>query len=233
MFFSRSRELEKRKPALVPAKLFNSQPATRNSKLTAINPKPETRNSKLRQAGFSLIEVAVFIAVVGVGISGVILAITTATRDSVDPLIRKQSVAIAESLLEEIESMPFTYCDPDDPNAATATGPFVGPGGCAVTVEALGPEPGETRYSNVTPFDNVNDYGAAISGNPGFSMTPILDLNGNVITGLDAYSATVTITSTALNGANALLISVTVTGPANTVVTVEGYRTQYAPNAVP
>ena len=192
------------------------------------NSKLETWNSKLKQAGFSLVEVAVFIAVVGVGISGVILAITTATRDSVDPLIRKQSVAIAESLLEEIESMPFTYCDPDDPAAPTAPNP----GACAAP-EALGPEPGETRYSNVTPFDNVNDYGAAISGNPGFSMTPILDLNGNVITGLDAYSATVTITSTALNGANALLISVTVTGPANTVVTVEGYRTQYAPNAVP
>ena len=192
------------------------------------NSKLETWNSKLKQAGFSLVEVAVFIAVVGVGISGVILAITTATRDSVDPLIRKQSVAIAESLLEEIESMPFTYSDPDDPAAPTAPNP----GACAAP-EALGPEPGETRYSNVTPFDNVNDYGAAISGNPGFSMTPILDLNGNVITGLDAYSATVTITSTALNGANALLISVTVTGPANTVVTVEGYRTQYAPNAVP
>ena len=48
------------------------------------------------QRGFSLVETAIFIAVVGIGLAGVLLAITTATRDSVDPLIRKQAVAIAE-----------------------------------------------------------------------------------------------------------------------------------------
>ncbi|MBI4190037.1 MAG: prepilin-type N-terminal cleavage/methylation domain-containing protein [Betaproteobacteria bacterium] len=194
--------------------------------------------SKCRQAGFSLIEVAVFIAVVGVGISGVILAITTATRDSVDPLIRKQSVAIAESLLEEIESMPFTFCDPDDPNAATATGPADCTGGAGGPNDEarlpLGPEAGETRYSGVTPFDNVSDYNGyntALEAPPG-----IKDITGAPIAGLDVYNAAVTITQTALGvvpAADSLQISVTVTGPANTVVTVEGYRTQYAPNAVP
>jgi MSHA pilin protein MshD len=171
--------------------------------------------------GFSLIEAVVFIAVVAVGISGVLLAITTATHDSVDPLIRKQALAIAESLLEEIESMPFTYCDPDDPAAPTAPNAAA----CAVP-EAIGPEAGETRYSLATPFDNVNDY-------QGFNMSPIVDLSNTPIAGLDTYTAAVTTTAVALNGANALLISVTVTGPRNTVVTVDGYRTQYAPNAVP
>ena len=68
---------------------------------------------RVRYRGFSLVETAIFIAVVGIGLAGVLLAITTATRDSVDPLIRKQAVAIAESLLQEITSMPYTYCDPD------------------------------------------------------------------------------------------------------------------------
>ena len=31
-------------------------------------------------------------------------------------------------------------------------------GGCPVLAEAMGPEPGETRYSSTLPFDNVNDY---------------------------------------------------------------------------
>ena len=171
--------------------------------------------------GFSLIEAVVFIAVVAVGISGVLLAITTATRDSVDPLIRKQALAIAESLLEEIEAMPFTFCDPDDPVAPTAPNAAA----CAVP-EAIGPEAGETRYSLATPFDNVNDY-------HGFNMSPIVDMSNTPIAGLDTYTAAVTTTAVALNGANALLISVIVTGPRNTVVTVDGYRTQYAPNAVP
>lgn len=174
-----------------------------------------------RDHGFSLIEAVVFIAVVAIGISGVLLAINTATRDSVDPLIRKQAVAIAESLLEEINSMPYTYCDPDDPLAATAANAAA----CTVQ-EAMGPEAGETRYSNVTPFDNVNDYN-------GFNMAPIADSTGAAITGLGAYSAAVTTTPAVLNGATALLIAVVVTGPRNTTVTVEGYRTQYAPNAVP
>lgn len=171
--------------------------------------------------GFSLIEAVVFIAVVAIGVSGVLLAINTATRDSVDPLIRKQAVAIAESLLEEISSMPYTYCDPDDPLAATAPNAAA----CAVP-EAMGPEAGETRYSNVTPFDNVNDYN-------GFNMSPIVDFSNTPITGLGTYAAAVTITPVVLNGATALLITVAVTGPRNTTVTVEGYRTQYAPNSVP
>ncbi len=177
--------------------------------------------TRTRGRGFSLIEAVVFIAVLAVGVSGVLLAITTATGDSVDPLIRKQALAIAESLLEEVESMPFTFCDPDDPAAPTA----LNAAACAVP-EAIGPEAGETRYSLTTPFDNVNDY-------HGFNMSPIVDLSNTPITGLDTYTAAVTTTAVALNGANALLISVTVTGPRNTTVTVDGYRTQYAPNAVP
>lgn len=177
--------------------------------------------SAWRQRGFSLIEAVVFIAVIGVGLSGVLLAINTATRDSVDPVIRKQALAIAESLLEEITSMPYTFCDPDDPLAATAASAAA----CTVA-EAMGPEAGETRYSSTTPFDNVNDY-------DGFSMNPIVDLSNTAITGLGGYTATVAITPAVLNGATALQVNVSVTGPRNTLVVVEAFRSQYAPNAVP
>ena len=181
---------------------------------------------RVRYRGFSLVETAIFIAVVGIGLAGVLLAITTATRDSVDPLIRKQAVAIAESLLQEITSMPYTYCDPDDPAARTAANTAA----CAV-LEALGPEAGETRYGPATPFDNVNDYhgyNTATEVPPG-----IKDINGTLITGLSGYNAAVTVTPVVLSAATALLVTVTVTGPRNTVVNVDGYRAQYAPNAVP
>lgn len=118
--------------------------------------------------------------------------------------------------------MPFTYCDPNDPAVSTATSAA----GCA-TPEVMGPELGETRYSPTNPFNNVNDYN-------NFNMNPILDISGNPLTGLDAYTATVQVTQFAFGVvpvAGGLKISVTVTGPGSVSVTVEGYRAQYAPNA--
>jgi MSHA pilin protein MshD len=121
--------------------------------------------------------------------------------------------------------MPFTFCDPDDPAVSTATGTI----DCAV-VEAIGPEAGETRYSLATPFDNVNDYHGynTASENP----SGIKDMNGAPITGLAAYNVAVTVQQSALSGiaaADALLITVTVTGPGNLSVPLAAYRTRHAP----
>lgn len=169
-----------------------------------------------------------FIVIVGIAAGGILMVFANATRASADPLIRKQALAIAESLLEEIRLMPFTFCDPDDANVSTATGAFVGAGGCAATVEAMGPESaGETRYAPLTPYDNVNDYN-------GFAMAGgILDITGATITGLGAYSAAVAVTPLAFGGiaaAEAQQITVTVTGPGNIAVTLDGIRTRHAPN---
>ena len=56
-----------------------------------------------RQAGLSLIELVMFIVIVGVAVAGVLSVMNVTTRHSADPMIRKQAQAIAESLLEEIE----------------------------------------------------------------------------------------------------------------------------------
>ena len=186
------------------------------------------------QHGLSLIELIMFIVIVSVGVVGILSVMNLTTRHSADPMIQKQALAIAESLLEEIELQPFTFCDPEDANAATATVASVGANGCAATVQGVTPTSGQKR--SVEPrFNNVGDYG-------GFSMnapTPggIKSLeDGTVIGGLEQYNATVALTSEATGGvaaADVLRIDVRVTGPGNADITLTGYRFRYAPRAVP
>lgn len=55
-----------------------------------------------RQAGISLIELIVFIVIVSVGLAGILSVMNVTTQHSADPMVRKQALAIAESLMEEI-----------------------------------------------------------------------------------------------------------------------------------
>lgn len=191
------------------------------------------------QRGVSLVELIVFIVIVSAAAAGVLLALSTSTRASADPMIQKQALAIAEALLEEVQLQAFTYCDPDDPQAATALSAAVGATGCTAAAsvenpgaEATAPYGPETRQSATNPYDNVNDYN-------GFGMGPgITDITGAAIAGLELYSATVSVAGQALGAipaSDSLLITVTVTGPpgSNTTVVLHGYRVRYAPNALP
>ena len=188
------------------------------------------------QSGVTLVELVVFIVLVGIAFGALMLAFNQFGRYSTDPMIRKQTLAIAESLMDEVELMPFTYCDPDDPAASTATSTA----SCATSEDGLGvgtppctigPETGESRYSTTTPFDNVSDYcGFSMSG-----IKPIYDSVNNV-SGLANYSASVLVTQAGLGGisaADALLITVTVTAPNSTSFVLQGYRTRYAPDTAP
>jgi len=176
------------------------------------------------QRGVSLVELIVFIVVVGVAMAGLFAAFNTMIARSADPQVRKQVLAIAESLMEEIQLMPFTYCDPDDPAAPTATGT----GDCA-TVEGIGLEGSEASRDT---FDNVSDY-------HGFSMSPIQNIDGVTVTGLEGYSASVTVanagTELGLGAADrALKITVTAThASSGTQIKLEGYRSRYAPTVLP
>lgn len=187
------------------------------------------------ERGVSLVELVVFIVVVGVAVAGVIAAMSIATRASADPMIQKQALAIAEAVLEEAQLQPFTYCDPDDAAAPTATAVA----GCA-TQEVIGVEGAETRSGNPVGtepfFDNVSDYDAYDSS----TATPsgITNINGDAIPGLAPYRVVVGVAGQPLAGIGDLdgrpqsvLVTVTVTGPGNTTVVLHGYRTRYAPNS--
>ena len=198
------------------------------------------RHRPRAEDGISLIELIVFIVIVGIAVAGVVGALSMATRASADPMIQKQALAIAEALLEEVQLQPFTYCDPDDPQAATAQSAAVGATGCTeagsvenlMAAETTPPYGPEDRLSATNPYDNVNDYNSLPT------MLGITDLTGAAIPGLGGYTATVSVANQALApvpASESLLITVTVTGPTgtNTKVVLDGYRMRYAPNALP
>lgn len=180
-----------------------------------------------RVRGLTLIELLLFVVVVGIALSAMLKVFVTATLSSADPMIRRQQLAIAESVLREVTLMPFTWCDPTDANVETATSATVSPTGCATLVEGSGPEAGQTRYGPTNFFNNVNDYA-------GFSMNGIRDVTNAAVAGLGGYSASVTVTAAALDSVvsgEALKITVSVTAPDNSTISLQGWRTRHAPNA--
>ena len=157
--------------------------------------------STKRSLGVTLVELIVFMVLVGVAMAGVFAAFNTMTAGSADPGVRKQMVAIAESLMEEIQLRPFA-CS----------------GSC----------------SGSRPFDSVSAYN-------GLSMTGITDITNTPVAGLASYNASVTVAPAALGsgantvaGAASLLVSITVSHPGSGAsLTLEGYRTHYAPETDP
>lgn len=166
-----------------------------------------------------------FIVVISAALAGVLQVFMQAASSSADPQIRRQALAVAESLMQEVQLMAFTYCDPDDDQVDVATSSAK----CATLAESIGPESGETRY-RAPQFDNVNDYN-------GFTMSGgLLDITGTAIPGLSGYNANISVAAAALGSisaasGDALLITVTVSGPGDTQVVLNGYRSRYAPNA--
>ena len=157
-----------------------------------------------RQGGFTLIEMIVFIVVISVGIAGILSVMTSVVKSSGDPMVQKQAVAIAESLLEEI--VLKEYCDPDTVDMTT------NPPTCGTpTVEA-------SRQL----YDDVSDY------NGYATATGIQDIYGAAVASLSGYniSPAVAVTTPTLNGVTVRRIVVSVTGPQG-VISLTGYRGNY------
>lgn len=175
------------------------------------------------QQGLTLIELLVFIVVVGIAANALLAVFGSLTRNSAGILPDKQAQAIASALMNEILGQPFTFCDPNDAQATTATSASIGPTGCASMIENMGPEPGETR-AGLIPFDNVNDYN-------GFNIT------GNALSGLPGltgYNVAVTITHppNPISGvpvSEILQVTVTVTAPNGATARLDGVRFRYTP----
>lgn len=174
------------------------------------------------ERGLTMIELIMFIVIVGVAVVGVLAAITLNTRSSADPILRKQAMAIAESLVDEIRAARFSWCDDGDPNYLTATSPA----GCQERRE----EAGLDGRTVVRPYDNVNDY-VTTYGTPATYTTDVIGTPFPA-----GYTATVTITEVALGPAASAVPAgeslrvVVAVAYGNGTVQLETYRTRYAPN---
>lgn len=154
------------------------------------------------QRGISLIELIMFIVIVSVAVAGILQVMNVTEKGSTDPLIHKQALAAAQSLLEEIELQDFTRA------SGAAVAGTVTQGNRA------------SAYHIVKEYDTFATTGIyTVDG-----TAPIV--------GLEKYNASVTVTSSALGSitsasGNALLITVTVTDPQGNTMQVSGYRTAY------
>lgn len=153
-----------------------------------------------KQSGISLIELIMFMVIISIAVIGVLQVMNRVSGNSVETLLRKQALAVAESLLEEVELQDFT-------SVAGAT-PLV------------------TLANRSTVYHIVTDYaGFAASGVFSASTgAPIAGLGGyNVEVDVTPTALGV------IPPANSLLITVTVTDPrgAPNTVQISGYRTSY------
>ena len=152
---------------------------------------------KRRQLGFTLIEVIIFIVVVSAALAGILSVMNTVVKSSADPMISKQTMAIAESLLEEILLKEFVK-----PAGSAAVG-FAASGARAT-------------------FDCVDDYNtyATTGGVKDILGSPVAGLTNYNI------SPAVAVTIVTIAGQSMRQVVVSVTGPQGTV-TLTGNRGNY------
>lgn len=148
----------------------------------------------LPQRGFTLIELIIFIVVVAAGLAGILSVMNTVVKSSADPMIRKQTVAIAESLLEEILLKDYAK-----PTGSAATG-FSSGGGRSL-YDCVDDYSGYNTTAGI-----VDATGASVIGLTGYNIFPA-----------------VTVTSTTLNSVAVKVVVVSVTGPQGTI-SLTGYR---------
>lgn len=154
--------------------------------------------SRRLSTGVSLIEAVLFMVVVSVALAVLLKAFDQAAVASADPVLRRQSLAIAQSLLEEISYQNFA-----NPS----------PGGYA------GPYNATTRGQ----FDDVMDYnGLTLNGISDLSGAAVAGLASYSARIAIAAAAFGNVPSSA-----GWRITVTVTDPAGQQLALEGYRANY------
>lgn len=149
-------------------------------------------------SGVSLIEVILFMVVVSIALVALLKVFDQAAVASADPILRRQSLAIAQSLLDEIGQKDFANPTP---------GGFAGPYNAA------------TRNL----FDDVMDYdGLVLTGISDLAGTAVAGLEG-----YGAQVAVAAAAFGNVPAGAGWRISVTVSDPAGRTFALEGYRADY------
>jgi len=171
--------------------------------------------------GFTLIELVITIVILGIGAAAFTQLMNASTIASVDPMVRQQAHAVAQSYLEEV--LLNSFCDP---NLSTACPAFcTGANICSTCGGTASPAPAETRSN----FDDVCDYN-------GLNDTGAQNQFGSAIAALSDYNVSVTVddNNVALSGSSSnsgevvrIDVNVTHASNPNVDVTLSVYRTNY------
>lgn len=154
----------------------------------------------LVQRGISLVELIIFIVILSVGLTGILLVMNQTTAHSADPLLRKQAMAAAESLLEEIQLQDF----PAASGAVTA---------------------GPVTQANRTDYHTVTEYnGFATTGI--YALTGVAPITG--LANYNASVQVTNEALDTVPAASSVRITVTVVTPQDESVVIDGYRTYRA-----
>jgi MSHA pilin protein MshD len=151
------------------------------------------------QRGVSLIELIMFIVIISVALAGILLVMDLVTRHSADSLIRKQALAVAESMLEEIKLQALS---------GTACAGTLGANAVRANVSSVCDYNGYSTtngildFSTNTAVQNLKAYNIA-----NVSVTQIATLGGTPIT-----------------AGSGVMITVTVADPTGATLDVTGYR---------
>lgn len=128
--------------------------------------------TKSPQRGFTLIELIIFIVVVSAGLAGILSVMNSVVKSSADPMVRKQAMALADAIMEEILLKGFS--DPDGTNAG---------------------ETGRTNWDNVDDFNGkTNADFAPLPAELASYVIAISVVDDAVTLGIAAKRVTVTIT---------------------------------------
>ena len=159
------------------------------------------------QRGLTLIELVIYIVVVLVGLAGVLTVLDTTVRGSTDPVARKQALALAEAMLEEVLAKDYQN-DPSDPANVSSTV------GCT---PATTPKCTPNTPAQRDNYNDVDDYN-------GWNQAGNRQAVGVAPAALAGYNVTVAVgAAPAVNGVALKAVTVTVTRGAETV-TLQGWR---------
>lgn len=136
--------------------------------------------NKGRPRGFTLIEVLIFIVVVSVAMAGILLVMNTSVAASADPVVRKQALALAESLLEEILLKSY-----DNP-----VGGDTSSGANRSLYDDI------QQYNNYRTTTGMTDrFGVPIPALAAYNYNPAVTVVSSTdLTGVPAFRVTVTVT---------------------------------------
>jgi len=137
-----------------------------------------------RRRGFTLPEALLAIVVIGVGLTGVLAAFRSVTRNSADPVLHKQMVAVAQELMEEIQLKPY------------AVAAHVAPTGCA-----------RDTFNDVRDYDGYSSSGVCTVDGVAIPALAGLQVRASVATAtLGGVAAALKITVTVQQGSQTLTL---------------------------